>query len=167
MVHFHDWYPKFVIGNIDSKLAGLKYREIVRRREETTGHSVRSKWNWGLLFVRPEWIGVRSNCNFVQKTFNDFETFSLFLTINLGPYDDKSCTCTCRACGKLYAILPKNFLFIVQPIREIVGCGEETTGHSVRPKWNWGLLFVRPEWIGVRPNCNFVQRQWKCTLVQD
>jgi hypothetical protein len=24
---------------------------------------------------------------------------------------------------------------------------EETTGHSVRPKWNWGLLFVRPECI--------------------
>ena len=25
---------------------------------------------------------------------------------------------------------------IVRPIREIVRCGEETVGHSVRPKWN-------------------------------
>jgi hypothetical protein len=47
---------------------------------------------------------------------------------------------------------------IVQPIREIVGRSEETTGHSVRPKWNWGLLFVRPECIGVWPNCSFVNQ---------
>ena len=39
-------------------------------------------------------------------------------------------------------------------IREIV-VRKLTTGHCVRPKWNWGLLFVRPEWSGVRPNCNF------------
>jgi hypothetical protein len=26
---------------------------------------------------------------------------------------------------------------IVRPIREIVRRSEETTGHSVRPKWNW------------------------------
>jgi hypothetical protein len=34
---------------------------------------------------------------------------------------------------------------IVRPIREIVRRREKTTGHSVWPKWNWGLLFVRPE----------------------
>jgi hypothetical protein len=34
---------------------------------------------------------------------------------------------------------------IVRPIREIVRRKEETTGHSVRPKWNGGLLFVRHE----------------------
>jgi hypothetical protein len=56
---------------------------------------------------------------------------------------------------------------IVRPIREIVRRGKKTTGHSVRRKWNWGLLFVRPEWIGVRPNCSFVQRKSKCTLAQD
>jgi hypothetical protein len=56
---------------------------------------------------------------------------------------------------------------IVRPIREIVRRREETTGHSVRPKWNWGLLFVRPEYIGVRPNCSFVQHKSKCTLAQD
>jgi hypothetical protein len=56
---------------------------------------------------------------------------------------------------------------IVRPIREIVRRSEETTGHSVRPKWNWGLLLVRPECIGVRPNYSFVQRKSKCTLVQD
>jgi hypothetical protein len=33
------------------------------------------------------------------------------------------------------------------------------TGHSVRPKWNKGLLFVRPKWIGVRRNYCFVQRK--------
>jgi hypothetical protein len=25
-------------------------------------------------------------------------------------------------------------------------------------KWNWGSLFVRPECIGVRPNCDFGRR---------
>jgi hypothetical protein len=53
---------------------------------------------------------------------------------------------------------------IVRPIREIVRRREETAGHSVRPKWNWGLLFVRPKWISVRPNCNFVQHKSKCTF---
>jgi hypothetical protein len=38
----------------------------------------------------------------------------------------------------------------VQTILEIVRRSEETTGHSVWPKWNRGLLFVRPECIGVR-----------------
>jgi hypothetical protein len=47
---------------------------------------------------------------------------------------------------------------IVRPIREIVRRREEATRYSVRHKWNWGLLFVRPECIGVRPNCSFVQR---------
>jgi hypothetical protein len=42
---------------------------------------------------------------------------------------------------------------IVRPIREIVRRREETTGHSVRPKWNWGLVSVRPECICLRPNC--------------
>ena len=43
---------------------------------------------------------------------------------------------------------------IVRPIHEIVGRREETTWHSIRPKWNQGLLFVRPECIiGVRLNC--------------
>jgi hypothetical protein len=55
---------------------------------------------------------------------------------------------------------------IVRPIREIVRRRKEATGHSVRLKWNWGLLFVRPKCIGVRPNCSFVQRKSKCTLVQ-
>ena len=32
---------------------------------------------------------------------------------------------------------------------------------------NWGLLFVWPECIGVRLNCNFVQRKSKYNLVQD
>jgi hypothetical protein len=50
---------------------------------------------------------------------------------------------------------------IVRPIREIVRRRKETTGHSVRPKWNWGLLFVWPECIGVRPNCSFVRRKLK------
>jgi hypothetical protein len=64
------------------------------------------------------------------------------------------------------------FHMILKRIRQIVRRTEETTGHSVRPKWNWGLLFVRPEWIGVRPNCSFVRRflharKSKCTLVQD
>jgi hypothetical protein len=58
---------------------------------------------------------------------------------------------------------------IVRPIRQIVRRREETTGHSVRPKWNWDILFVRPEWIGVRPKCSFVRRflharKSKCTL---
>jgi hypothetical protein len=56
---------------------------------------------------------------------------------------------------------------IVRPIREIVRRRKKTTGHSVRRKWNWGLLFVRPECICVRPNCSFVQRKSKCTLAQD
>jgi hypothetical protein len=50
---------------------------------------------------------------------------------------------------------------IVWPIHEIVRRREKTTGRSVQPKWNWGLLFVRPEWIGVRSNCSFVQRKSK------
>ena len=37
---------------------------------------------------------------------------------------------------------------IVRPIRKIVRRTEETTGHSVWPKWNWGLFFVptRAHW---------------------
>jgi hypothetical protein len=49
------------------KFAGLPNPLIiltmVRRRVETTGHSVRP----GLLFVQPGWIGVQVNCNFVQR----------------------------------------------------------------------------------------------------
>ena len=37
--------------------------ELVRRSEETTGHSVRP----GLLFVRPECINVWPNCSFVNQ----------------------------------------------------------------------------------------------------
>jgi hypothetical protein len=68
---------------------------------------------------------------------------------------------------RLQALKYRSVTDIVRPIREIVRRSEETTGHSVRPKWNWGLLFVRPECIGVRPNGSFVQRKSKCTLVQD
>ena len=49
-------------------------------------------------------------------------------------------------------------LYVTNPFVKLSDV-EETTGHSVRPKWNWGLLFVWPEWIGVRPNCNFVVNQ--------
>jgi hypothetical protein len=47
---------------------------------------------------------------------------------------------------------------IGRPIREIVGRREETTRNSVGLKWNWSLLFIRPEWIGVQPNCSFVNQ---------
>jgi hypothetical protein len=52
------------------------------------------------------------------------------------------------------ALRYRSVMGIVRPIREIVWRREETTGHSVRPMWNWGLLFVRRECIGVRPNCS-------------
>jgi hypothetical protein len=42
---------------------------------------------------------------------------------------------------------------IVRLIRELVRRREEITGHSVRPKRNWVLLFVLSECIGVQPNC--------------
>jgi hypothetical protein len=57
----------------------------------------------------------------------------------------------------LQALKYRSVMDIVRPIRQIVRRREETTGHSVRPKWTWGLFSVRPEWIGVRPNCSFVQ----------
>jgi hypothetical protein len=62
---------------------------------------------------------------------------------------------------KLQALKYRSVTDIVRPIREIVRCREEATRHSVQHKWNWGLLFVRPECIGVRPNCSFVQRKSK------
>ena len=34
------------------------------------------------------------------------------------------------------ALKYRSVMDIVRPIREIVRCGEETVGHSVRPKWN-------------------------------
>jgi hypothetical protein len=43
-------------------------------------------------------------------------------------------------------------------VPRIVGRIEETTGNSVGLKWNWSLLFIRPEWIGVQPNCSFVNQ---------
>jgi hypothetical protein len=73
----------------------------------------------------------------------------------------------------IQALKYRSVMDIVRPIRQIVRRREETTRHSVQPKWNWGLLFVRPEWIsGVRPNCSFVRRflharKSKCTLVAD
>jgi hypothetical protein len=67
----------------------------------------------------------------------------------------------------LQALKYRSVTDIVRPIREIVRRRKKTTGHSVRCKWNWGLLFVRPECICVRPNCSFVQRKSKCTLAQD
>jgi hypothetical protein len=68
--------------------------------------------------------------------------------------------------SEMQALKYRPVMDIVRPIR----AREETTGHSVRRKWNWGvrgLLFVRPERNGVQPNCNFVQRKSKCSLVQD
>jgi hypothetical protein len=47
---------------------------------------------------------------------------------------------------------------IVRPIREIDRRSEETTVK---------LRFIVTECIGVRPNCRFVRRKPKCTLVQD
>jgi hypothetical protein len=65
--------------------------------------------------------------------------------------------------GCIPALKYRSVTDIVRPIHQIVRRREETTGHSVRPKWNWSLLFVRPEWIGVRPRTGNVSEmvRWK------
>ena len=57
---------------------------------------------------------------------------------------------------------------IVRPIREIVRRREETTGHYVRPISVTEVYCLSdPTCAGVQPNCSFVRRKSKCTLVQD